>query len=361
VGPTLEQSDNRTTDGQGTGSFTSVLRHLPPATPHFVRAYAINSAGTGYGNQVMFDTRDGSNHLAVGFSLGGMGYIGTGLEGGFGSSREFWAYDPGTGAWARKADFGGGARNAAVGFTLEGKGYLATGREGVVPGSSLLRDFWEYDPATDTWTQKADFQKLERFDAVAFSIGDKGYMGTGTGPGPTPMYDFWEYDPAADVWTQKADFSAAARSLAVGFSIGGKGYLGTGDASMDRMDFWEYDPATDTWTQNADFGGPARSGAVAFSIGLKGYVGTGIRDDFGDLVSLKDFWEYDPASDTWTRKADFGGLARSGAVAFSIGNRGFVGTGVHHASGDRTILRDFWEYDPERDAWTRRADFMSGR
>jgi N-acetylneuraminic acid mutarotase len=195
---------------------------------------------------------------------------------------------------------------------------------------------------------------------VAFSIGDKGYMGTGTEIGATLRYDFWEYDPAADVWTQRADFSAAARSHAVGFSIGGKGYLGTGWAGMDREDFWEYDPATDTWTQKADFGGGARSGAVGFSIGGKGYVGTGVRDVFGELVSLKDFWEYDPGTDTWTRKADFQGVTRSGAVGFSIGDRGFMGTGVHLSLGLPTPLRDFWEYDPERNSWIRRADFMSG-
>jgi hypothetical protein len=31
----------------------------------------------------------------------------------------------------------------------------------------------------------------------------------------------------------------------------------------------------DSWTQKADFGGAVRYGAVGFSIGTKGYVGTG--------------------------------------------------------------------------------------
>ena len=33
--------------------------------------------------------------------------------------------------------------------------------------------------------------------------------------------------------------------------------------------------AADTWTQKADFGGTARDSAVGFSIGSKGYIGTG--------------------------------------------------------------------------------------
>ena len=46
-----------TTDGSGTGSFTSNLTSLTPGTEYYVRAYAINSEGTAYGNQVSFMTQ----------------------------------------------------------------------------------------------------------------------------------------------------------------------------------------------------------------------------------------------------------------------------------------------------------------
>lgn len=39
----------------------------------------------------------------------------------------------------------------------------------------------------------------------------------------------------------------------------------------------------------------------------------------------------------WTRKADFGGTARNGAISFSIG----TGTDNTH-----TNTNDFWEYNP---------------
>jgi uncharacterized protein (TIGR02145 family) len=48
--------DTRTTDGYGTGSFTSSLTELTPNTLYYVRAYAINSEGTSYGNQITFTT-----------------------------------------------------------------------------------------------------------------------------------------------------------------------------------------------------------------------------------------------------------------------------------------------------------------
>ncbi len=48
--------NNKTTDGSGTGSFTSSLTSLTPGTEYYIRAYAINSEGTAYGNQVSFTT-----------------------------------------------------------------------------------------------------------------------------------------------------------------------------------------------------------------------------------------------------------------------------------------------------------------
>lgn len=81
---------------------------------------------------------------------------------------------------------------------------------------------------------------------------------------------------------QKADLGYNApngpmpRYSAVGFSIGSKGYIGTGqDACGYKNDFWEYNPADNSWTQKADFGGGGRVAAVGFSIGSKGYIGTG--------------------------------------------------------------------------------------
>jgi hypothetical protein len=52
--PTI--SDNKTTDGAGAGAFTSNISGLDGKTTYYVRAYATNSAGTGYGNQVTFTT-----------------------------------------------------------------------------------------------------------------------------------------------------------------------------------------------------------------------------------------------------------------------------------------------------------------
>jgi N-acetylneuraminic acid mutarotase len=274
---------------------------------------------------------------AVGFSIGSKGYFGTGRGNDY--YKDFWEYDPATNTWTQKSDFGGDARYLAVGLNIGSKGYLGMGYN---DNNGDMADLWEYDPATNTWARKADFVGVVRRNAVSFSIGNKGYYGTGRG---TYFYkDFWEYDPAVDTWTQKADFGGTVRQSAAGFSIGSKGYIGTGQFydgdDYDYNDFWEYDPATNAWTQKADFAGSARSSATCFTISGKGYVGTGYIDY--NNHELKDFWEYDPSTNTWTQKADFGGAARTSAAGFSIGSKGYIGTGGDYP----TFYKDFWEYTP---------------
>ena len=53
-GPTLANS--YTTNGTGLGIFISNLTGLSPGTMYYVRAYATNANGTGYGNEILFST-----------------------------------------------------------------------------------------------------------------------------------------------------------------------------------------------------------------------------------------------------------------------------------------------------------------
>ena len=52
--PTI--SDSHTSDGFGTGPFISNLTNLNSSTLYYIRAYATNSVGTAYGNQISFIT-----------------------------------------------------------------------------------------------------------------------------------------------------------------------------------------------------------------------------------------------------------------------------------------------------------------
>jgi|LSQX01.2.fsa_nt_gb uncharacterized protein (TIGR02145 family) len=61
TGQTPTISDNKTTDGTGAGEFSSILSGLSPNTTYYVRAYATNSSGTGYGSAMSFTTQEGSS------------------------------------------------------------------------------------------------------------------------------------------------------------------------------------------------------------------------------------------------------------------------------------------------------------
>jgi uncharacterized protein (TIGR02145 family) len=52
--PTIANS--KTSDGTGSGTFVSSLTGLSGNTTYYIRAYATNSAGTSYGNELMFTT-----------------------------------------------------------------------------------------------------------------------------------------------------------------------------------------------------------------------------------------------------------------------------------------------------------------
>ena len=57
--PTID--DNKTTDGSGTGSYTSNLSNLASQTTYYVRAYATNEKGTSYGEEKSFTTLEFKN------------------------------------------------------------------------------------------------------------------------------------------------------------------------------------------------------------------------------------------------------------------------------------------------------------
>lgn len=67
-----DTEDSRTTDGYGTGLFTSQITELTPNTLYYVRAYAINSEGTSYGKQITFTTSQFSVPILTTTSVSGI-------------------------------------------------------------------------------------------------------------------------------------------------------------------------------------------------------------------------------------------------------------------------------------------------
>lgn len=313
------------------------------------------------------DFSGGVRKYAVSFSIGSKIFMGFGFNN-EGPVKDLWVWNYEVGAtemgmskndeWTKLPVFPGsfykpGTTEAIpMGFAVNGKGYILRGA--FWDNGNLVNEFWEFEPETNTWTRKADPPfTMARHAATGFSIGTKLYIGTGESyEGQWKLYnDFWEWDQITDKWTKKADFPGEARAHATGFSIGNKGYLGLGgEIGMGGgpvyQDFWEYDQATDNWNRKADFNGIQVIGAIGFSLGNRGYVASG-WDPVINSSATQEIWEWNQATDSWTKVGIFAGVQRTGAVGGSLGNRGYLLTGQNLSEDweSNPILNDFWLID----------------
>lgn len=110
------------------------------------------------------------------------------------------------------------------------------------------------------------------------------------------------------------------------------------------------------WKKLNDFGGSARFGAIAFSIGTKGYLGLGTTVGYGTI--FKDLWEYNPDNDVWTQKADYAGGTMCYGIAYAANFKGYVGLG--YTSKTETRTPSMYEYNPLSNVWTQKNPVRRG-
>jgi uncharacterized protein (TIGR02145 family) len=68
TGPTLEQHTGISNEGSGIGLFSSDITGISPNTHYFVRAFATNSAGIVYGNELQFNSQGTASISTAGIS-----------------------------------------------------------------------------------------------------------------------------------------------------------------------------------------------------------------------------------------------------------------------------------------------------
>lgn len=259
-------------------------------------------------------------HRALGLAIGNKGYIGLGHVNGTGvdiSYNDWWQYDPASNSWTQKANYPI-ANHGAVGFGTSTKGYVGG-------GSYLNGEFYCYDPQLNTWTPIAPCPTTPG-DVQCFSIQNKGYVLFAT--------ELYEYNPISNSWSSKADCPVSVVSWASSFATSSSGFVKT------LSNLYEYKPLTDTWVQRSYFPGLMSGGGAAFECDEKGYFVCGFS---GALSTVTDeVWEFNPGNNTWRRIGEFPGTSRRFPVAFSINDIGYFGTGTNGIN-----MNDFWSYNPD--------------
>ncbi len=277
------------------------------------------------------------------------------------------------GVWIQRASIptdnvNDSGRTRSVSFVIGNYGYVGLGTTNVLAGNHDLNDLWRYDPSTDSWSRMASLNVKNgaRIGAVAFTIGNTAYVGTGfTDSSKSLLRDFYAYDAATNQWSQKASLPVAL-AYATAFSINGKGYIGTGGGDMNGTAiggsltvFYEYDPTNDTWAQiSNNYPGTSRLGAMSFVYNNTAYIVGGrtiVPTTNAAPISTeypKDFYSYD--GNSWKQlKSIDNNIARQMGAAFVINNTAYLTGG----DGVTTNAQSTWSYNISNDQWQQVASF----
>jgi N-acetylneuraminic acid mutarotase len=255
-------------------------------------------------------------HRATGCSIGNKGYVGLGHVNGLTATinyADWWEYDPASDSWTQKANYPT-VNYGAVCFTASGKAFVGG-------GAFLSGEFYAYSPLTNTWTAIPNCPNMPG-DQQAMSVNNKGYV--------VVANLLYEFDPATNIWTQKANAPVSFAGWCIAFSNGASGYVKSGSG------LYEYKPLNNQWVVRASFPGVNTNGGAVFMQNGRAYVVSGFVGSLNNVTS--EVWEYNPGNNTWQRMADFPGSARRFSVAFTVNDRGYFGTGTHGIN-----LNDFWE------------------
>ena len=272
----------------------------------------------------------------IGFSLGGYGYVLTGGEDGqvFSSSKDFFRYDPSTDSWLQLPDYPGPARGYGIGDVWNGKMYFGFGSSGFIN----LNDLWSWDPNTDTFEQLPSCPCAGRVHP-AFVIADgKIYVGAGGGLSGN-LNDFWEFDIATEMWNPMPDIPGP-RHHPYQFELNGDIYVGNGHLSS----WYRYTPGSNNWVQVASL--PTRVAGAQFSYNGKGYALSG-TDTNHNRFATGEFWEYDPIADTWTALPPHPGTSRFAPSQFVIGTYIYILGGYDRFDPTGTLIpySTMWRYN----------------
>ena len=207
---------------------------------------------------------------------------------------------------------------------VQGKLYVSGGRSS--PDGDCARTLFVYDPATNSWTRKADMPLKGCVGVQAHVLGQL-YVYTFP-QSPPDIRMFAVYNPRTDTWVRRPLPRGLHFAYPVASAINEKFYLTSGEAFTGHPDreLEVYDPATRTWTTKSPMP-TGRSVASAARVHGKLFVAGGVVDRNGLAVVTGAVEAYDPLNDTWATGPSMP-TPRAHAAAAWVGGRLYILDGI---------------------------------
>lgn len=230
-------------------------------------------------------------------------------------------YDPATDTWRERAGMPHGMNHAAM-TSLDGKIYVAGGF--AFPIHTAAHDlFFSYDPASDQWKNLAPLSS-PRASVGLVALDGKIHAIGGRGLDKVTVATHEVYDPATNKWTPAAPLPVARDHAGV-VVVDGKIHVvgGRTKEPADNTPLHDiYDPATDTWTSGPPLPEPRSAGAIALYRGLILYAGGECKDNKPFALNEA----FDTKTGKWSELAPLPG-ARHGFGGAVIGDTAYFAGG----------------------------------
>lgn len=268
--------------------------------------------------------------------------------------------EPDRGVW-RTAAPAPTKRTEVTAGTLNDKIYVVGGFEkpslGNVLNLAITPSLETYDPSTDRWTTNAPMPVGLHHVGIGVAGGRLYVIGGYRQSGLTvwhPVATVYAYDPATDTWAERAPMPTARGALSVTVHDGKLYAIGGYDRTANSAAVEVYDPERNTWASRAPLPTPRDHLATATVAGKVYAIGGRVNGDYHRNLSVTEV--YDPVTDHWTRAADLP-TARSGITAAEVGGKVYVFGG----EGGEGTFRENEAYDPARDTWQALAPMPTAR
>jgi len=235
------------------------------------------------------------------------------LHGGANNNGVLFEYDPASNTYTKRVEFSPSIGISPAGKLLQlsnGKFYGTTGQG----GTNNMGVIFEYDPVTYTYTKKIDLLRINgAFPRGVLTEASNGkFYGLCYGGGASEDGAIFEYDATTNTYTKKFDFTYATTGSGPSGSFlnatNGKLYATTYTGGVNESGvLFEYNPTTNTYTKKLDF--QPSTGSNAFGELMQssnGKIYATTMDGGANAVGV--LYEYDPTTNTRVNKLTFAGI-----------------------------------------------------